>query len=152
MNKNIAIINTFIGNSYDQKIIMLLNDLLQNYKDVNGNIYTTSMNILIPDKKFGILPIYEAKYFYGKAIVWDLITLDLALGFPNLSEVIYIHNNTIPWRDNTNISYKAWEKLFTNPKLKILISEKNIYDIFKLTWNTGDFIESINTKVIYETI
>ena len=152
MNKNIAIINTFIGNAYDQQILALLNDLSKTFKDVNADIYTTSMNLLIPDKKFSILPIYEAKYFNGKAIVWDLISLDLVYGFPNLSEIIYLHNNTIPWRDNKNVGYSAWEKLFVNDKLKMIISDKNVYDIFQLTWNTGIFIESINSKVLYENI
>ncbi len=152
MNKNIAIINTFIDNNYDQQVLALLNDVLKTFKDVNADVYTTSMNLLIPDKRFSILPIYEAKYFNGKAIVWDLITLDLVYGFPNLSEIIYLHNNTIPWRDNKNVGYSVWEKLFLNDKLKMIISDKNIYDIFQLTWNTGIFIESINSKVLYDTI
>lgn len=152
MNKNIAIINTSVTTTYDQNIISLINNLLDKYRDVNANIYTTTMNLSITNKKFGILPIYEAKYFKGKAIIWDFVTLDLVYGFPNISEIIYIHNNTIPWRDNPNIGYGVWSKLFLNSRLKILISENNIYNIFKLTWNIGTLTDQINEKVIYEAI
>lgn len=152
MNKNIAIINTAVTTSYDQNIISLINNILKTYKDINADIYTTTMNFAVADKKFGVLPIYEAKYFKGKAIVWDFITLDLVYGFPNISEIIYIHNNTIPWRDNPNIAYKVWSKLFLNNRLKLLVSDNNIYEIFRLTWNTGTLTEKINEKAIYEAI
>lgn len=152
MNKNIAIINSIITSPYDQKMLDLINSLISQNKDINANVYTTSINISIPNKKFGILPIYEAKYFKGTAVVWDLISLDLIRGFPNLSDVIYIHNNTIPWRENSNITYKTWENLFVRDKLKIIISDQNIYEIFKLTWKTGIFLESIDNRTIYETI
>jgi hypothetical protein len=152
MNKNIAIINTAIQNSYDQQVLNLVNEILCVNKNIDANLYTTTINVGINNKKFGILPIYEAKYFYGKAIVWDPITLDLVYGFPNLSEIIYIHNNTIPWRENPNMSYKVWDRLFINKKLNLLISDKNIYEIFRLTWNTGTLIESIDSRTIYEAI
>lgn len=152
MNKNIAIINTAVASSYDQNIVSLINNVLEAHKDINGDIYTTTMNVPVPNKRFGILPIYEAKYFKGKAIVWDFITLDLVYGFPNISEIIYIHNNTIPWRENSNISYRVWSKLFLNKKLKFIISDNNIYEIFKLTWNIGTLVDKINEKVVYETI
>lgn len=152
MNKNIAIINTSIGTSYDQQIITLMNETVHSYKNINAAVYTTSMNIAIPQKKFSVLPLYEAKYFNGKAIVWDIISLDLVYGFPNISEILYIHNNTIPWRENSHIAYKVWEKLFTNSKTKILITDKNIYEIFRLTWNTGIFQETIDSRIIYESI
>lgn len=152
MNKNIAIINTSIANDYDQSIISIINNMLGLYEDINADVYTTTINFSVDNKKFGILPIYEAKYFKGKAVIWDLLTLDLVHGFPNISEIIYIHNNTVPWRDNTSISYKMWSKLFLNSRLKILISDKNIHEIFKLTWNIGTMVESIEEKVIYEAI
>lgn len=152
MNKNIAIINSIITTPYDKQILDMINSMLAENKDINADVYTTSMNISMPNKKFGILPIYEAKYFKGTAIVWDLITLDLVHGFPNLSEVIYIHSNTIPWRENSNVTYKTWENLFVNNKLKTIISDQNIHEIFRLTWRTGVLVQSIDNRTIYETI
>lgn len=152
MNKNIAVINTIINSPQDQNILVLINDMLKINKHMNANVYTTAMNMTIPNKKFGILPIYEGKYFQGKAIVWDLISLNLVYGFPNISEIIYLHNNTIPWRDSPNIGYKVWDNLFINSKLKMIITDPNIYEIFKLTWDSGIYIETMDTKTLYENI
>lgn len=150
--KNLAIINTIISNSYDNTCLNVLNSMLHQHNDINASVFTTAFNINMPTKKFNILPIYEARYCGGICIVWDLISLELVLGFPNLQKIVYLHDNTIPWRKGQNISYAIWDKLFLNDKTQILISDSQIAEIFKLTFGIGKSISSLDPEVIYEEL
>lgn len=149
---NIGFIKTSINTQYDQNIIELIHPLKTIDSSVNINIFSINYDLNATNKTFTVLPVYECKYFFGNLVVWDPVTLDLVLNFPNIRKIVYIHDNSIPWRINPNVSYKTWEKLFDNTKTQILITDKYIADIFRLTWGTGQFIETINPQVLYEKL
>lgn len=150
--KNIGLIKISTNTNDDFSMLNLATNLYTENDDINISLFTTLFDNDAYGKRISILPIHEAKYFVGTAIVWDLITLDLVTGFPNLKKILYIHNNSIPWRENPNSLYSVWQKLFENKRIETIITNNNIYDIFRLTWDTGTLIPELNSKVLYEKL
>ena len=111
------------------------------------NIY----RILNINKRFSVLPIYEAKYQYGNFFVWDILSLELCISFPNVNKIFYFQNNNIPWIKAFNINYQDWSQLFDNPKVDIITDDMTTKELFDLAWKQIRTID-ITSEALYEIV
>jgi hypothetical protein len=131
---NIGFILANMGTAPGPKYIEdQINNFYTKYNDnkelnlVMFNSFNGSSNHNIP-----VLHLNQAKYFFGKLFVFDIISLFMASHFPNLNNIYYYTNNT-PWTEDMNIGYMFWDKIFNNNKLE-LITDNNTYHIYKNLW------------------
>jgi len=136
----------------DSSIIDSFNELCNIDDSINLNLFTTMCNIPLGIANLNVLPIHEAKYFYGNMIVWSMLDLELCINFPNLSNLIMINNDTIPWTSDQTTPYSIWRNIFTNKKIHVFIKDPNIAEIFKLTWNLGELVNYKNAGELYEKL
>jgi hypothetical protein len=152
MNKQISALTIKAQSQEDYDIIKTINGLNSLDSSINTKLFTLSFDLLIPNKKLSILPIFEARYNYGSIITWDLLSLELVKNFPNVSNIIYIQGDSIPWL-NANIPYSNWSELFENNKIHVVTKNKEIKEIFSLTWNTRVYdFNYLNEKELYDFI
>lgn len=138
-------------NSAHTSLLMLINKWTTE-KGYNTNIFTSKNDAIVPDQKFAILPIYEAKYSDHVMICWDILSLQLCLDFPRIEKIIYLQNDQIPWMQQNNIEYKLWSNIFDDPRLAVVSTDEEIINIFRLTWNKGIFIESLDSEKFHELL
>lgn len=136
-------------NMSHQQILMLINKWTID-KNYNTNLFTSKYDAIVPNQTFSVLPLYEAKYSKNTMIVWDMLSLQLCVDFPNINKIIYIQSDQIPWMTNPNNLYNIWSKVFDNPRVSVISMHKQIADIFRLTWNKGTFVESLDSEIIHE--
>lgn len=151
MNKTLSILNIHPQSEYDASMISWFNSLYSVDSSINLKLFCCSFDVINPQKKFTVLPLYEAKYEYGIFFIWDILSLELAINFPNLTKIYYFQNNNIPWTKIYNINYNDWAQLFDNPKVEILTSDSTIQEIFSLTWKKPKLL-SITTEALYEIL
>lgn len=150
--KNIAALSITTLPGFDEQFIALLDSLYNLDAPVNVNLFTSAYNIHKTYKNFTILPLHEGKYHTGTFIVWNLLSLELALDFPNAQRIIYYQNNEIPWAKNKQVPYMAWARLFDNPHIDIIVNDPTTYDILRFTWKEPIFLEQINAETLYEIL
>lgn len=152
MNKQISALSITTTSKYDELIISLINSLSNIDNSLDIKLFTTNHNILVQNKKYSILPIFEAKYSKNPIIVWDLLSLELVLEFPNLLSIIYIQDKNIPWLKNRSIPYSVWNNFFNNNKVKVVCSHPMIAEIFEMTWKKPILLNPITTESFYEIL
>lgn len=152
MNKQILALTIAADTDHDNNIVSILNEMIGTDPALNLKLFTTKYDLLIPTKTFCVLPIYEAKYSRGTMVVWDLLSLELVLDFPNLDSVVYLQDATIPWVGNTSVPYSNWANFFDNPKTKVITDNPDIAEIFALTWHRPTLLENINPESLYENL
>jgi len=152
MNKQILALSISAGTEQDLNIISMLNETIAADPAANLKLFTTKYDLLIPNKRFCVLPIYEAKYSHGTIVVWDLLSLELVLDFPNLDSIIYLQDSNLPWSNSHNIEYSVWSKFFDNPKIKIITDSPEVSEILSLTWKKPTLLENINPESLYANI
>ncbi len=152
MNNNISVISITLNPGQDEMMLKWLDSLSIMDKSLNLSVFTSFYNINQPQKRFTVLPLYEAKYHTGIAITWDLLSLELILDFPNISKIVYYQNNSFPWLQNRHISYAAWAKLFNNDRVSVLVDDPTIQQIFALTWKKPHLITEMTPEKLYEVL
>jgi len=152
MNKQILALTISADTEHDQNILSIINEMTLTDPSVNIKLFTTQYDLSITTKAFCVLPIYEAKYSRGVMIVWDLLSLELVLDFPNLDGIVYLQDSNIPWEKNTSISYEKWAYLFDNPKVNIVTDNALVAEAFTLTWKRPILIENISPESLYANI
>ena len=150
--KNISALSITVNPGLDENLLSIFDELYNIDKFINLNLFTTSYNINKQNKRFSVLPIYEAKYYSGTLLVWNLLSLELTLDFPNLTKIVYYQNNDIPWSTNKSIPYVAWARLFENPKVSMIVDNPTVHEIFKLTWKEPTLITDITPETLYEVL
>jgi hypothetical protein len=151
MNKKLSAIAIHPQSEYDSSMISWFNSLNDIDRSINLKFFSSSFDIVNADKKFPILPIYEAKYEYGNFFVWDILSLELAINFPNINKIYYFQNKDIPWTKIYNINYEDWSQLFDNPKVEILTHDATIQEIFNLSWKPIKLLD-VTPEALYEII
>lgn len=120
---------------------------------VNIKIFSTNSHIPLKSTHYTILPIYEAKYTYGIALVWDMMSLELVLEFPNLEKILYFQLDDLPWIGHGYMPYKSWDLLFNNKKITIITDDSIKQDMLRSTWNDKVInIDKLNLKELYEIL
>jgi hypothetical protein len=152
MNNNISAISITINPGHDELMLKWLDSLSSINKSLNLSVFSSSYNVNQPLKKFTVLPLYEAKYHTGTAFVWDLLSLELILDFPNIHKIVYYQNNNLPWLQNRYIGYAAWAKIFDNDRVSIMVDNPTIQQIFKLTWKEPHLINEMTPEKLYEVL
>ena len=152
MNKQILALTISADTEHDHNILSIMNEMTLTDPSVNIKLFTTQYDLLMSTKAFCVLPIYEAKYSRGVMVVWDLLSLELVLDFPNLESIVYLQDSNIPWDQNTSIDYNKWAYLFDNPKVKIITDNNSVAEVFALTWKRPTLIENISPEVLYANI
>jgi hypothetical protein len=150
--KNISALNIVTQVGFDEALIKLFNDLHYKDRSLNLSLFTSSYGINIQNKKFSVLPLYEAKYHKSSFFVWNLLSLELVLEFPNTQKIIYYQNQEIPWADNKNIPYLAWSNIFDNDKVTVITDDPIVNEIFTLTWKPPVFIDNLDSEKLYEIL
>ena len=133
-------------------IVSALNELTYHHDDINLRMFTFGYNTENILKNFPVLPIHEAKYCYDTLITWDVLSIDLAINFPNIKHIFYIHNDNVAWTKNYNINYELWEKIFDNPKIDVITCNKDVDTLLQLTWKKPLYIEALTPENIYNVI
>jgi len=151
MNKKLSALSIQPKTEYDAAMISWFNSLATIDSTINLKLFCSSFDILNSEKKFAVLPIYEAKYEYGNFFVWDILSLELAIDFPNINKIYYFQNNNLPWTKAFNISYNDWANLYDNEKVHIITNDTNVQEIFSLTWKHIDTVEG-TPESLYEVI
>lgn len=152
MSKQIASISIELKSENDKNIVELMNLVALN-NDINLKMFTTNCEIPTKTpKRFSILPIYEAKYYYGSAFVWDLMTLELVVDFPNIDKIFFYQNQNLPWRTFRQNQYSFWEKFYNNDRIEIFTTEKDIYEVLGLIWKSPKLIQEISPQSIGDLI
>lgn len=136
----------------DNNILSVFSSIGDIDKLADLKLFTVLYDLNITPKNFSVLPIYESKYSYNDILVWDLLSLELVIDFPNISRIFYIQDNNIPWYSNSTIPYSTWSKLFDNDKVTIITTNKTISDIFRLTYKECQLLNTISTEKLYEII
>lgn len=154
MSRNLGCFLFDVVNDAEKEILTLFNSLLAYNPDINGSLFTSNyQNVIHQLKKFSVFPTYDAKYYYGDMLVWDVISLDMVRQFPNLNKIFYFQGPALPWMGNTHIEYKMWEKLFCNPKITIITNNKDIKDVYDHVWSSEcKLLQQINWESLYEAI
>jgi len=122
-NNLIDTTSNFISNRPNSHIV-----LFNSYSDIINN------------KNVPILHISQGKLFYGKIIVFDIESLNLALNFVNKSEIVYYATN-VPWENSTE-KFSYWHSMFMHKDVKIVASNQNIYSLFSIGFKTPISIAS----------
>jgi hypothetical protein len=152
MNKQILALTISANTDQDNNIMSMLNAMIGIDPALNLKLFTTKYDLLIPNKCFCVLPIYEAKYSYGTVVVWDLLSLELVLDFPNLESIVYLQDSTPPWAGNASVPYSNWSHFFDSPKVQVITDNPETAEIFALTWHRPNLLENINPESLYENI
>lgn len=152
MQNTYSIIKTYLNES-DDKIISHLFKLQTFDSLMNMRIFSTNNNILLDSKNYTILPIHEAKYIYDTIFVWDLLSLELAIEFPNKTHIYYLMIEQPPWIEHPYTSYLGWHNIFDNNKITIITDSEESHRLISCTWNDKTkYVEQLNLKVIYNEI
>lgn len=150
-NLQIALVKNVLNNN-DQTIIEHLYKLTKLEELINIKIFSTNNKILL-NNSYPILPLYEAKYTKDIIIVWDLLSLELVLDFPNTQHIIYLQLDELPWISHEYILYENWEKFFDNAKISIVTDNQDTNQIISSTWSKPIyFIDKFNLKEFYEIL
>ena len=149
---NVSLIKPSVHTDIDKRIISAFADLSTVSKNMNLAIFTTSFDANIQNKNFPILPIYESKYEYGTAVVWDILTLDLIKNFPNYSKVLFFLPEEVPWLSNRHINVQIWKQLFMNDRTDIYICSIAMYELFKLTFGKGNYLSILEKETLNEIL
>jgi hypothetical protein len=152
MNKQISALSISLSSKYDELVMSLINSLSNMDSFLDIKLFTTSCDIVVPNKKYSILPIFEGKYSKNPMIVWDLLSLELALQFPNIPSIIYIQDKNIPWIKNREVPYSVWNNFFNNDKVKIVSSHPMVAEVFEMTWKKTILLTPIKTESFYEIL
>jgi hypothetical protein len=136
----------------DNDILSVFSSISDIDKSANLKLFTVLYDLNISPKNFSVLPIYESKYSYNDILVWDLLSLELVIDFPNIKRVFYIQDNNIPWYMNNTVPYSTWSRLFGNDKVTIISTNKTISDIFNLTYKECKLLETISAEKLYEIL
>lgn len=149
MSKQVSVISIQLN---DQNIIDLVNGIASS-GDVDAKIFTTNCSVVTQaQKRLTILPIYEAKYYKGKALVFDLMTLELCCEFPNLEKILYYQNETLPWTVFRQNQYSFWNNFFDNPKIEVFTTNKEVYNVLSLLWKPPKLINNISSQSMGDLI
>lgn len=116
----------------DKSIISSISNISKGNEIVFA-LYTNRYNIKHLNKNFAVLPTYMAKYANEPMLCWDIISVNLVSNFPGPQKIIYLLEDII-WEKSTTTSYTTWSKIFDNPKINILTTNKDHQEILKLTW------------------
>ena len=76
----------------------------------------------------------QARFFDGDLVVFDLLSLMIALNFPG-KENVYYYAQDFPWVGHHN-AYKVWKDLMLRDNLRIIAHSQQCYDIYNLCWKT----------------
>lgn len=148
MRKNIGCFVLEINNDQHKQLMQLMN-VIAFQNDINFSVFTLDYSIILNSQKyFTILPIYEAKYYFGKMFVLDLASLDLVVRFPNLEQIIYYQNEQYPWILNPNIPSTVWDKLFSHKKIKIITDKPSVKQEMDKRFNIDCFLLSAITPEV----
>lgn len=148
--KNISVLSIECNDIHRPMLMMINKWTIE--KNYNTSLFTSKYDAVLPNQSFSVLPIHESKYVKDTMLVWDTLSLQLCIDFPNLKKIIYLQNNNIPWMNHPNISYDTWSRMFDNPKIQIISPYEEVVNIFKLTWNKGTLVVSLDSEQIYEHI
>ena len=156
MRKNVGSILIETKTDNDSNVAHLLNGLAYR-ADINFSLFTPDFSVVMNQPKFfTILPLHEAKLYFGSLFVWDLIKLDLITSpptFPNLEKILFYQNADLPWMRNKNVAYSTWNRFFNNPRVQIFTDNMLAKDIINNTWNSNcKFIHQINPDTLYEIL
>jgi len=154
MSKNLGCFLFDVVTDQEKEILSLFNNLLEKNPNINGCLFTTNyQNTINQLKRFSIFPLYEAKYYYGDVLVWDIISLDIVKSFPNVEKIFYFQGPYLPWTGNTHLEYSMWESLFCNPKITVISNLTEVKEIFDLVWSTKcELIKTMNAESLYEVV
>lgn len=130
--KNLGFIVLHIDSKISDTILQSINKLNTkiNKKIVIFNSYNNSDNYNIP-----ILHINQSKFFHGDIVVFDVVSLLIAISCYKLRNIYYYAYN-IPWMVDQATDYKFWSKLLDNNKVKIITQNQEIYNAFDRVWKT----------------
>ena len=149
---NISALNIVTQSGLDEPLLRVFNDLFYVNRSVNLSLFTSSYGLNFPNKRFSVLPLYEAKYHKSAFFTWNLLSLDLLLEFPNTQNIVYYQNKEITWSQNKNIPYSAWAKIFDTNRVTVVTDDPMVNEIFTLTWKPPVFINEFNAEKLYETL
>lgn len=152
MSKHICIIAIELKNDNDRDIIEVANQIASRY-NLDIKIFTTNCSVPTKTpKRLTILPIHEAKYYTGIAIVWDLMTLELCANFCNLHKILFYQGDVLPWTTFRQNQSFFWENFYDNDKIQVFTCNSDIHKILSLTWREPRLIENISPKNIGDLI
>ena len=153
MSKNIGCFVLEINNDQHKQLMQLMNAVaFQN--DINFSVFTLDYNVILGSQKyFTVLPIYEAKYYFGKMFVFDLASLDLIVRFPNIEEILYYQNDQYPWVLNPNVPKAVWDKLFSNNKIKVLTDKLSVKQEMDNRFSIDcSLLDAITPEALYNVV
>ena len=129
--KNLAFILLHIDDTVSSAIldpIIEISNLIKDKKFVIFNSYNTYANCSLP-----IFHINQLKFFKCDVVVFDIISLVIAVSCYKIRNIYYYSYN-IPWTIDNTTNYEFWAKLFDNDKVKIITQNKDIYDTYNKVW------------------
>lgn len=150
--KNISVLNITTQPGFDEQLLKVFNDLFYIDRSSNLSLFTSSYGVNVQNKRFSVLPIYEAKYHKSSFFVWNLLSLELVLQFPNVQKVVYYQNQDIPWSQNKNMPYAAWANIFDTNRVTVVTDDAMVNEIFSLTWKPPVFINDFTSEKLYEIL
>lgn len=119
------------NNRMFDEILLCIKKYIDNFPYKQVTIFN-SVCEKIDTKNIPLLHIKQAKFFDGDIFVFDLIGLMLIKNFPNIKNKYYFASN-IPW-EQTDLTFTQWSEIFNQPNLNIIAHNKNIYNVFDITW------------------
>lgn len=133
----------------DRNIILIMNEISQK-TDIIFALYTNTYELTKINKRFSILPTYMAKYSQNTTLCWDMMSIDMAINFPTPKKIVYLLQN-IPWINNTDVHYSAWNRIFEHNRLNLITTSKEHKEILELTWLKNS-IKTENTEELANAI
>lgn len=153
MRKNVGCFVLEINNDQYKQLMQLVNHIAVQ-SDINFSVFTLDYGVVLNSQKyFTILPIYEAKYYFGKMFVFDLASLDLVVRFPNIEQIIYYQNDAYPWVLNPNVPQAVWDKLFGDKRIKIITDKLSVKQEMDKRFSIDcSLLQTINPEALYNVI
>jgi hypothetical protein len=148
IDKDLGVLITFLeNNDTHEKICRFTSKCVEENKD-KQIVILTQYSEKIDTHRVPVLPISYYKYFNGDLIVFDYLSLMLAVESIYADNIFYYTHDDIPWI-NSYTDYSVWNSIFSNSKIKIIASDHYKYNIYNITWNN---VLGVCEEINYEKI
>lgn len=132
-------------------IINLINQLVVDHPYDNIILFNNKYRRVDSAKKFPILHLSHAKYFYGTLVCFDMKSASMAKTFPGPSKQFF-YCDTLDWTSHKEARAVLWNNIYKN--MNIISTDKKIADLLNICWelnihtlpdlNAGDFYNVIS--------
>lgn len=138
---------TNIEGSNKDQLLECVNNYVENNPYDNVVVFNDVFNA-ITNNKFYTLHISHAKYFKGTLFIFDIKDATIVNTFPAPKRKIFFATQAY-WQNNKMVQYAAWNQIFNNSDMDIVVNNESMFDVYKMCWKEPIHIVP---KISYEEI